>query len=122
MSSIPIWVRTFTRNSELDDDKIADEEFRKANFVDYFGKFLQQGSNATLRTFDQLVIVFWSKSCPQIIAPFFEGLEATARSYGYLLSTSSTSQFRKDILRRNQVLQPRSPHSTIHIKFYPYFL
>jgi hypothetical protein len=62
MASAPIWVRDFTRVATPDIDNLASAEFRKVNFTDFFGQFLQQGKNTGLETFDQLVTVFWNES------------------------------------------------------------
>lgn len=61
MSVLPIWWRQFVRSGEFDKDTIADTDFRTQNFTDYFGQFLQQGTNADLQTFDSILTVFWRK-------------------------------------------------------------
>ena len=59
-----IWVRRFTRHEGPDDDAPATDEFKKKNFTDHFGKFLQKGTNSSIDTFDELVTVFWSRHLP----------------------------------------------------------
>jgi hypothetical protein len=61
MATKDIWVRHFKRDPGDDEDSVATNEFKKENFTDYFGQFLQQGTNSTIDTFDKLVTVFWSK-------------------------------------------------------------
>jgi hypothetical protein len=62
MSLIPIWKRQFSRTVLPDKDEIVDEQFRKANFTDTFGQFLQQDDHANTRTFDDVVSIFWGIS------------------------------------------------------------
>ncbi|KAJ4301338.1 hypothetical protein N0V90_003430 [Kalmusia sp. IMI 367209] len=64
MSTKDIWVRHFKRDAGDDEDTPATDEFKKQNFTDYFGQFLQQGTNRTIDTFDKLVTVFWNQAQP----------------------------------------------------------
>lgn len=58
-----LYWREFTRDGTDDVDHVADSAFLSANFVDFFGKWLQQGNNAsTASSFDNLVKVFWNGS------------------------------------------------------------
>lgn len=56
--------REFTRDGHSDKDHEVDQTFLDANFKDFFGKWLQQGDNASCQSFDSLVMHFWSKSFP----------------------------------------------------------
>ncbi|RMZ68437.1 histidine acid phosphatase [Pyrenophora seminiperda CCB06] len=62
MATKDIWVRRFKRDSGDDEDSIATDEFKKENFTDYYGQFLQQETNSTISTFDQLVTIFWNQT------------------------------------------------------------
>jgi hypothetical protein len=62
MASSLYW-RELTRNGTPDVDHVADAAFLSDNFVDWFGKWLQDGNNASLYTLDELITVFWSKFC-----------------------------------------------------------
>ena len=56
-----LYWREFKRNNSDDIDHLADQAFLSMNFVDYFGKWLQQGDNAGKSSLDALLKVFWSK-------------------------------------------------------------
>jgi len=56
-----LYWREFTRNGTNDIDHMADAAFLSKNFVDWFGKWLQQGQNSSTASFDQLIHVFWGK-------------------------------------------------------------
>ncbi|SPO00290.1 uncharacterized protein DNG_03135 [Cephalotrichum gorgonifer] len=58
MTSQLYW-RKFTRNGEIDQDSIADEKFLAENFTDFFGRWLQQGDNTQIQSYDGLVMSFW---------------------------------------------------------------
>jgi len=60
MASNLFW-REFTRNGAPDIDHPADVEFLAANFVDFFGKWLQDGQNSTTSTMDALTRAFFDK-------------------------------------------------------------
>jgi hypothetical protein len=53
--------RQFTRVPGNDPDIVADDAFLKANFVDFFGTWLQQGENASVDSLDGLLSAFWSR-------------------------------------------------------------
>jgi hypothetical protein len=55
-----LYWREFTRNKPGDIDHVADQAFLSTNFVDFFGKWLQQGDNAGKSSLDALLKVFWS--------------------------------------------------------------
>lgn len=55
-----LWYRDFTRTQGLDPDRRADGAFLKANFTDFFGKWLQKGENSKIVSFDALMKEFWS--------------------------------------------------------------
>jgi hypothetical protein len=54
-----LYWRKFTRDGEIDQDTVADEQFLADNFTDFFGKWLQQGNNAQIQSHDGLVLSFW---------------------------------------------------------------
>ncbi|KAL7813367.1 hypothetical protein V8C26DRAFT_405712 [Trichoderma gracile] len=54
--------REFTRDGHSDKDHLADQAFLDAHFKDFFGKWLQQGDNASCQSFDSLVMHFWNGS------------------------------------------------------------
>ena len=65
MSSPPeIWVRQFLRSPANDIDSVVTPEFKAQNFTDYFGTWLQQGQNAGIFTFDELVRQFLCNETP----------------------------------------------------------
>ena len=53
--------REFTRNGSIGVDHLADAGFLSTNFVDFFGKWLQEGDNASLESLDALMMVFFSQ-------------------------------------------------------------
>ncbi|KAK4158963.1 hypothetical protein QBC43DRAFT_348297 [Cladorrhinum sp. PSN259] len=60
--SVPLYWRQFTRDGSPDVDTRADAAFLAANFIDYFGQWLQEGSNGLARSFDALVLPYWNGS------------------------------------------------------------
>jgi hypothetical protein len=58
----PLYRRQFTRDGSPDVDIQADAAFLAANFTDYFGQWLQQGDNGLHRSFDALVLPYWSEN------------------------------------------------------------
>jgi len=58
MASNLFW-REFTRDGTPDLDHLADAQFLSTNFVDFFGKWLQEGQNSTTDTMDALTRVFF---------------------------------------------------------------
>jgi hypothetical protein len=58
----PLYRRQFTRDGSPDIDIQADAAFLAANFTDYFGQWLQQGDNGLQRSFDALVLPYWSEN------------------------------------------------------------
>ncbi|KAK3312168.1 hypothetical protein B0H66DRAFT_485841, partial [Apodospora peruviana] len=59
MASNLFW-REFTRDGTPDRDHLADAQFLSTNFVDFFGKWLQDGQNSTTDTMDALTRVFFA--------------------------------------------------------------
>ncbi|KPM37859.1 hypothetical protein AK830_g8702 [Neonectria ditissima] len=53
-----IYWRAFTRNGTDDEDTLASEQFLEDNLTDFFGKWLQEGSNTQIQTYDGLVTKF----------------------------------------------------------------
>lgn len=60
MAQPVLWHREFTRNEGDDVDRLADADFLKSNFTDFFGKWLQKAENANVLSFDALLMEFWS--------------------------------------------------------------
>ena len=56
-----LYHRQFTRNQGIDPDILADAAFLQANFVDFFGTWLQQDQNAAIESLDGLLSAFWSR-------------------------------------------------------------
>ena len=58
-----LYWKEFSRNWNDDKDHRADDAFLSANFVDFFGKWLQgktdDSPNSFIQSFDELVKVFW---------------------------------------------------------------
>lgn len=54
-----LWWRQLNTTAP-DVDTIADAEFKKVNFIDFFGKWLQHGDNARKFSFDSLLTIFYS--------------------------------------------------------------
>ena len=61
MASNLYW-RQFTRDGSEDKDHPADAAFVSANFVDFFGKWLQEGRNSSVDTMDALTRAFFGAS------------------------------------------------------------
>ncbi|KAK3368704.1 hypothetical protein B0H63DRAFT_529067 [Podospora didyma] len=57
-----LYWREFTRDGSDDVDHVADAAFLSANFVDFFGNWLQQGSNSSAASFHDLLTIFWNGS------------------------------------------------------------
>jgi hypothetical protein len=65
--SVPLYWRQFTRDGSPDVDTQADAAFLAANFTDYFGQWLQVGDNGLARSYDALVMPYWSeKPTPEL--------------------------------------------------------
>ncbi|RYP08742.1 hypothetical protein DL765_008687 [Monosporascus sp. GIB2] len=60
--SVPLYWRQFTRDGSPDVDTQADAAFLAAKFTDYFGQWLQEGDNGLARSFDALVMPYWTGS------------------------------------------------------------
>ena len=59
-----LYWREFIRKGQPDKDNEANEADLDTKFKDFFGKWLQQGDNASCQSFDSLVMHFWSKFLP----------------------------------------------------------
>lgn len=59
MANSHLYWRRYVRDDTNDVDTIADDAFKTQFFNDYFGQFLQQGSNADALHFDAVVSQFW---------------------------------------------------------------
>ena len=67
--TVPLYWRQFTRDGSPDVDNQADAAFLEANFTDYFGQWLQEGDNGSHRSFDALVMPYWSEeSTPELLS------------------------------------------------------
>jgi hypothetical protein len=63
MATADIYRRIFTRNRDPDVDVIADQDFRQANFKDFFGgKWLSQPDNVNKTTFHEVLTDFYGKT------------------------------------------------------------
>lgn len=56
-----LWYRQYIRRNAPDEDVLADSAYLDTSITDFFGKWLQEGKNANLMSFDALLLPFWSK-------------------------------------------------------------
>lgn len=59
MAQSKLWHREFTRDERDDLDRLADTDFLRVNFTDFFGKWLQEGQNSNVLSFDALLMELW---------------------------------------------------------------
>jgi hypothetical protein len=60
MAGPELYYRTFNRTTVWDVDTRADADYLSKNFTDFFGRWLQQGTNANIKTLDGVLTPFWS--------------------------------------------------------------
>ncbi|KIW87787.1 uncharacterized protein Z519_11761 [Cladophialophora bantiana CBS 173.52] len=72
MAQPNLWYRTFTRHEGDDIDRLADPAFLNTNFIDFFGKWLQQDQNSDVLSFDALMMGLWGNSTKLLNIHFFK--------------------------------------------------